>query len=78
MSKRHKPGCCVDGSCHPDRGDCMLLPVGMHCGDCTYFTKCAMLFGKKQTSDQCGWFPRKFKRPQEIEILRKHIEELEQ
>lgn len=71
MSERPLPGCCVDGSCHPNyigedsenEGDCMRLPYGVRCEHCTHVVRCVTMFGKKPTDDTCDWFPRKFRRP---------------
>jgi hypothetical protein len=64
------PNCCVDGSCRPnmvgsteDEGDYMKLPYGVRCEHCANFPRCRDLIGKKETDDECDWFPRKFRRP---------------
>ena len=69
MSEQPLPGCCIDGACRPnivgcdeDESDCMRLPYGVRCGDCTYVSRCVAMFGKSPTDDTCDWFPRKFSR----------------
>ena len=39
----------------------MLLPSGKFCGMCYAYRHCKMLFGCKETNNECDWFPVRFK-----------------
>lgn len=53
-----KNGCCLDRSCTPD--SCMALPNDMTCSDCASYPRCRSLFGIKENSYSCDFFPRRF------------------
>lgn len=45
---------------HNCKRQCMELPIGKHCKDCTNFNKCSTMFGAKEENTYCGFEPVKF------------------
>lgn len=60
-----KPGCCVDNAC--SEATCMRLPAGKTCADCLHCDRCTSMFGAKPTDERCGFYPRRFREPEQGE-----------
>lgn len=40
----------------------MNLPPGMTCGDCVHMRRCAGIYGRIDSDEQCDWSPSNFQR----------------
>lgn len=46
---------------HNCKRQCMDLPDGKTCAECTHVERCTTMFGAKRDDKSCGWGPIRFK-----------------
>lgn len=51
---------------HNCKRQCMDLPDGMTCSDCTHINRCMKMFSTKPENRYCGFEPVKFKKKQKL------------
>lgn len=59
MAEQSKHTRCANCGHVPE--ECMCLPAGRTCGDCTRYIGCKRLFGCKFDATVCDWHPVQFR-----------------